>query len=79
MNNQSIFDTPERASEIASFVGFSARHFSRGFFVRLAHGLSAPKRHTHSLRPIRLTFTAPMDFSARRWERIRQRDGLLPE
>jgi hypothetical protein len=77
MNNQPIFDTPERASEIASFVGFSATHFQGVFSY--AHGLSAPKRHTHSLRPIRLTFTAPMDFSARRWERIRQRDGLPPE
>src|SRR5262249_44710920 len=51
--------------------------FSRGFFVlRVAH---RSKRHTHSLRPIRLTLTAPIDFSARRCERMRQRDGLPPE
>jgi hypothetical protein len=34
---------------------------------------------SHSLRPIRLIFTAPIDFSARRCERIRHRDGLPPE
>jgi hypothetical protein len=37
----------------------------------LASLLLPPIRHTHSLRPIRLIFTAPIDFSARRWvERV---------
>jgi len=46
--------------------------FSRGFFVHLvAHSAAAAKRHIHSLRPIRLIFTASIDFSARRCERIR--------
>src|SRR5262245_56695389 len=51
--------------------------FSRGFFVRSVAYRS--KRHTHSLRPIRLTFTAPIDFSARRCERIRTLDPLRAE
>src|SRR5262249_43437172 len=46
--------------------------FSTGFFVHLvAHSAPAAKRHIHSLRPIRLIFTASIDFSARRCERIR--------
>src|SRR5262245_62257065 len=59
------------------FCWFLGNVFSRGFFVRgVAH---RSKRHTHSLRPIRLTLTAPIDFSARRCERMRKRDGLPPE
>ena len=46
--------------------------FSRGFFVQLvAHSAPTANRHIHSLRPIRLIFTASIDFGARRCERIR--------
>ena len=54
--------------------------FSRGFFVQLvAHPAPAANRHIHSLRPIRLIFTAPIDFSARRCERIRTLNPLRAE
>ena len=54
--------------------------FSRGFFVQLvAHSAPAANRHIHSLRPIRLIFTAPIDFSARRCERIRTLNPLRAE
>jgi hypothetical protein len=39
-------------------------------------GLPAPKRHIHSLRALRLIFTASIDFSARRCERIRTLNHL---
>ena len=57
-----------------------AKAFSRGFFVHLvAHSAPAANRHIHSLRPIRLIFTAPIDFSARRCERIRTLNPLRAE
>ena len=45
----------------------------------MAHSAAAAKRHIHSLRPIRLIFTAPIDFSARRCERIRTLNPLRAE
>src|SRR5262245_13375972 len=54
--------------------------FSRGFFAHLvAHSAPAAKRHIHSLRPDRLIFTASIDFSARRCERIRTLNPLRAE
>ena len=54
--------------------------FSRGFFVHLvAHSAPAAKRHIPSLRPTRLIFTASIDFSARRCERIRTLNPLRAE
>jgi hypothetical protein len=45
----------------------------------VAHSAPAANRHIHSLRPIRLIFTAPIDFSARRCERIRTLNRLRAE
>jgi hypothetical protein len=70
-DNQSIFDTRNWASKMARCPWVFGKAFSRGFFVQLvAHSAPAANRHIHSLRPIRLIFTAPIDFSARRCERI---------
>src|SRR5262245_55584042 len=65
--NQSIFNTRNWASKKGALPWVFGKAFSRGFFVQLvAHSAPAAKRHIHSLRPIRLIFTAPIDFSARR-------------
>jgi hypothetical protein len=45
----------------------------------VAHSAPAAKRHIHSLRPIRLIFTASIDFSAPRCERIRVLNRLRAE
>src|SRR5262245_48915752 len=54
--------------------------FSRCSSVQLLpHSARADNPHIHSLRPIRLIFTAPIDVSARRCERIRTLNPLRAE
>ena len=52
-------------------LGFRAGLFEGFFRTPCGHSAAAVRRHIQSLRPIRLIFTASIDFSARRCERIR--------
>src|SRR5215510_9021573 len=79
-DNQSIFNTGNWLSKMARCLGFSARPFRGVFSYSLrAHSAPAANRHIHSLRLIRLIFTAPIDFNARRCERIRTLNPLRGE
>ena len=60
-------------------LGFRAGLFEGFFRTPCGHSAAAVRRHIQSLRPIRLIFTAPIDFSARRCERIRTLNRLRAE
>jgi hypothetical protein len=75
-DNQSIFNTGNWASKMARCLEFSVRPFRGVFSHTWCSPASAAKRHIDSLRPIRLIFTASIDFSARRCERIRTLNPL---
>src|SRR5262249_5262603 len=78
-DNQSIFNTGNWASKWRVALDFRQGLFE-GFFRTPCGSLRSRRQPPHPLlRPIRLIFTAPIDFSARRCERLRTPTPLRAE
>ena len=85
IDNQSLFNTQTPSREMPDFIGSARTDFAGGLFVHryaapFLHGYPvelSPNRHTHC-RPSRLTFTAPIERSARACLEIWIAVGLPP-